>query len=117
MISVMLCCNDSYGRFTGHVTNVDFGDRELALACHDERGISANRNARLLDDDRLTVDRIKIGRRWFAAKSWTDCVGNVYWSQVTMPVDEAQRLARYLIDERGWTIEEQVIGGPFGAKA
>lgn len=103
LVSVMLCCNDDSGMDAGFVETIQFGDRDLVLSgprrvCRFER------------------NRVKIGRCWYPFAIRQTCVGNIYWDAVRMRIADALRLAKTLRAGR-WTVEEQVIGGPFGAKA
>lgn len=98
--TVMLCCNDERGNFTGRVEQVSIGD---------EIHLEATGRAPTL---RFEPEFIKVGRARFDCRSHQTWVGNVFWDAVNMDEVAAANLVEHLLS-LGWTITEQACDGPF----
>lgn len=98
--TVMLCCNDERGNFTGRVEQVSIED-EIRLESRTERGLGVAFDRSLL----------RVSRRYFRCSNHQSCVGNIFHDAVSMEKDSAKLLVEYLI-ERGWSITEHACDGP-----
>jgi hypothetical protein len=105
LAEVSFACNDvRTGSFVGHAEAIELdtwpdGHHVGLIGPRLRVAIGGNR-------------RVKVGRRLFDGDSRTRWRGNWCWDSVHMPLPEAKRLLAYL-RERGWSIQEATVGGPF----
>jgi hypothetical protein len=98
MISVLFCCNDDRGNFTGRVDCVE--------VANDIRITGLPRKLEIRDG------RAKVSRHEYPCHDVVPWVGNIMWDGCSMSLTDARRLVRNLIDS-GWTVEEWTEEGPF----
>lgn len=98
MASVLFCCNDDRGNFTGHVDTVEIAD-EIRLT-----GLP-----RRLD---IRDGRAKVSRHEYPCHDVVPWVGNIMWDGCSMTLVDARRLVGNLL-AGGWTVEEWADEGPF----
>lgn len=96
MIRVSFCCNDDRGNFSGRVSEIIFGDRDLVI----EGGPVLMRR---------DGEMVKVNRIWIAGSEWTTWHGNIFWDSCLITVTAAKRLAKWLL-ARGWKVTERADG-------
>jgi hypothetical protein len=100
--SVMFCCNDDRGNFTGRVEQVE--------VANDIRLVGLPRKMAVMPT------MVKVSRHTYECSDFVPWVGNIFWDACSMSESEALRLVRDLITS-GWTVEEYAERGPFAKLA
>jgi hypothetical protein len=98
--TVMLCCNDERGMWTGRVSEIEIAD-EIRIECPGQPS-----------SIRINDERVRIGRREYPCRGRQVCVGNVFWDSITMALPAALALVVSRINA-GWTVVEYAENGPF----
>lgn len=102
---IMFCCNDERGNHTGRVSEIEIGD-EMRLAWTGSRPPAM----------RAVPSGVKIGRRVYECRGWSEWVGNVFWNAASMAEPQARQLIVDLLAS-GWVVEEHAADGPFARLA
>lgn len=102
--SVMFCCNDERGNFTGRVEAIEVGE-EIRLVWPSDRAPTL----RFRDS---TPPTVQVGRRNYPCRGRQCWVGNVCWDATSMEADTAHLFVDHLLAS-GWVVEEHAEDGLF----
>lgn len=99
IINVGICCNDDYGR-TDALRQLSIGNCETLYICGD-----------IEDGEEISISgmvpeiELAIGGKAYWAKSHSCWVGNTYWDEVEMDIEEAVRLVNDLLALPHWSFQ------------
>lgn len=104
LISVSFCCNDDRGSFAGRVraVHIDADGDTIELESPYLSESAYNRVFPLIRFE--WPQQIYVGHLRLLMVSEKDWHGNIFWHQVTLLRDDVKRLARYLVDVRGFQV-------------
>lgn len=106
-ISVMLCCNDANGTFTGRVRKIDIDDQGELIELESPWCSESDYN-RVFPSVRIEQHHLHVGHVKLLVAEHRSRVGNIFWNRAMVLKQDTKKLVRYLAGTRKW----QIVGGP-----